>query len=135
RLRMMSVTSSRTPCSVVNSCEIPSIFTEVTAAPSSDESSTRRSELPNVYPKPRSSGSITNTPRCSSTSSWTIFGIWNSIKLVRIAKALPFGRAAESSPRLLRVELDDQLLLHRRVDLGPLGQLEDLAGEAVVVGL
>ena len=48
RLRMMSVTSSRTPGSVVNSCEIPSIFTEVTAAPSSDESRTRRRELPNV---------------------------------------------------------------------------------------
>ena len=48
RLRMMSVTSSRTPGSVVNSCATPSIFTEVTAAPSSDESSTRRSELPNV---------------------------------------------------------------------------------------
>ncbi len=48
RLRMMSVTSSRTPGSVVNSCAIPSIFTEVTAAPSSDERRTRRSELPNV---------------------------------------------------------------------------------------
>ena len=48
RLRMMSVTSSRTPGSVVNSCATPSILTAVTAAPSSDESSTRRSELPNV---------------------------------------------------------------------------------------
>src|SRR3989440_7578146 len=36
---------------------------------------------------------------------------------------------------LLGVELDDQRLLHRRVDLVPLGPLEDLAGEAVVVGL
>ena len=45
---MMSVTSSRTPGRVVNSCATPSIFTEVTAAPSSEESSTRRSELPNV---------------------------------------------------------------------------------------
>ena len=45
---MMSVTSSRTPGSVVNSWATPSIFTEVTAAPSSDERSTRRSELPNV---------------------------------------------------------------------------------------
>ncbi len=45
---MMSVTSSRTPGMVVNSCAMPSIFTEVTAAPSSEESSTRRSELPNV---------------------------------------------------------------------------------------
>jgi len=48
RLRTMSVTSSRTPGSVVNSCAVPSTFTEVTAAPSSEESSTRRSELPNV---------------------------------------------------------------------------------------
>ncbi len=48
RLSRMSVTSSRTPGSVVNSCATPSIFTEVTAAPSSDDRSTRRSELPNV---------------------------------------------------------------------------------------
>ncbi len=33
---MMSVTSSRTPGSVVNSCAVPSTLTEVTAAPSSD---------------------------------------------------------------------------------------------------
>ena len=45
---MMSVTSSRTPGSVVNSWATPSILTAVTAAPSSEESSTRRSELPNV---------------------------------------------------------------------------------------
>ena len=45
---MMSVTSSLTPSSVLNSCSTPSIFTEVTAAPSSEESSTRRSELPKV---------------------------------------------------------------------------------------
>src|ERR687887_2276526 len=128
KLSRMSVTSSRTPGSVVNSCATPSILTEVTAAPSSDESSTRRSEFPNVYPKPRSSGSITKTPRCSSTSSWTIFGIWNSIRLVRTA--------ISSFPGvLLGVELDDQLLLHRRVDLVPLGPLEDLPREAVVVGL
>src|SRR5215204_7080219 len=127
RLRMMSVTSSRTPGSVVNSCEIPSIFTEVTAAPSSDESSTRRSELPNVWPKPRSSGSITKTPRRSSTSSWTIRGIWKSIRLVRVAKAI--------LPSLLRIELDDELFLDGGVDLAPLGPLEHLAGEALVVGL
>ena len=42
------MTSSRTPGRVVNSCGTPSIFTAVTAAPSSEESSTRRSELPNV---------------------------------------------------------------------------------------
>src|SRR5216110_3251754 len=127
RFRMMSVTSSRTPGIVVNSCEMPSIFTEVTAAPSSDESSTRRSEFPNVYPKPRSSGSITKTPRSSLISSWTIRGIWNSIKLV--LTAIP------SLLSLLRIELDDERFLDGRVDLLAFRQLEHLAREPVVVGL
>src|SRR5439155_5173027 len=128
RLRMMSVTSSRTPGSVVNSCATPSILTEVTAAPSSDESSTRRSELPNVYPKPRSSGSIMKIPRCSSTSSWTIFGTWNSIRLVRVA-------IASFRAKLLRVELDDERFLDRRVDLVAIRRFQDLPRQSVVVGL
>ena len=45
---MMSVTSSRTPGTEVNSWATPSILTEVTAAPSSADSSTRRRLLPNV---------------------------------------------------------------------------------------
>ena len=56
----MSVTSSVTSGTVVNSCSTPSILTEVIAAPWSELSSTRRSELPSVVPKPRSSGSATN---------------------------------------------------------------------------
>src|SRR4051812_23603816 len=131
KLSRMSVTSSRTPGSVVNSCATPSIFTEVTAAPSSDESSTRRSELPNVWPKPRSSGSITKTPRCSLTSSWVIFGTWKSITVLR-ADILSFRFELGA---LLGVELDDQLFLHRRVDLGALRPLQHLAGQALVVGL
>ena len=59
---MMSVTSSATSGMVVNSCSTPSIFTEVMAAPCRLERSTRRSELPSVMPKPRSSGSATNLP-------------------------------------------------------------------------
>src|SRR3954447_2566294 len=124
RFRTMSVTSSRMPGSVVNSCAVPSTFTEVTAAPSRDESRTRRSELPNVWPKPRSSGSIWKTPRCSSASSWTIFGIWKFI-----------SRVAKESSFLLRVELDDELFLDGRVDLRALRLLQHLAGEAVVIGL
>ena len=54
------MTSSRTPARLENSCSTPSILIEVTAAPWSDDSSTRRSELPSVRPKPRSSGSATN---------------------------------------------------------------------------
>ena len=44
----MSVTSSLTPLMVENSWATPSIRTLVTAAPAREDSSTRRSELPNV---------------------------------------------------------------------------------------
>ena len=47
-LSTMSVTSSRTPGMVVNSCATPSMRIEVAAAPSSEDSSTRRMQLPNV---------------------------------------------------------------------------------------
>ena len=57
--RTMSVTSSRTPWMLLNSCSTPSMRMAVTAAPCSDDSSTRRSALPSVMPKPRSSGSST----------------------------------------------------------------------------
>ena len=48
RFRMMSVTSSLTPSTVVNSCSTPSMRMLVTAAPGMDDSSVRRSELPSV---------------------------------------------------------------------------------------
>ncbi len=48
RFRMMSVTSSFTPGTVVNSCSTPSMRMLVTAAPGMDDSSVRRSELPRV---------------------------------------------------------------------------------------
>ncbi len=44
------MTSSLTPGMVLNSCETSRICTDVTAAPSSDESSTRRRALPSVTP-------------------------------------------------------------------------------------
>ena len=58
-LSTMSVTSSRTPGIELNSCSTPSICTEITAAPCSDDSRMRRIALPSVMPKPRSSGSAT----------------------------------------------------------------------------
>ena len=64
-LRMMLVTSSRTPGIEENSCSTPSICTVVMAEPCSEDSSTRRSALPSVMPKPRSSGSATTVAmRC-----------------------------------------------------------------------
>ena len=54
--------SSITPGMEENSCITPSTRTDVMAAPWSDERSTRRSALPSVVPKPRSSGSQENFP-------------------------------------------------------------------------
>jgi hypothetical protein len=77
-LSTMSVTSSRTPGIEENSCSTPSIWIDVTAAPCSEESSTRRSALPSVRPKPRSSGSATmvatrlDSPTASTAS---LFGL------------------------------------------------------------
>ncbi len=72
---MMSVTSSFTPLMVVNSCATPSILTELTAAPWSDESRTRRRALPNVCPKPRSSGSTSKRARLPASCSRVMLGI------------------------------------------------------------
>ena len=57
-LRMISVTSSFTPGMVLNSCSTPSRRMLVTAAPGIDDRRLRRRELPIVYPKPGSSGSM-----------------------------------------------------------------------------
>src|SRR5918995_5343059 len=72
RLRTMSVTSSRTPAMVENSCSTPSIWAAVIAAPCSDESRMRRSALPSVTPKPRSSGSAIKVASRSGRAPGTV---------------------------------------------------------------
>ena len=59
---MMSVMSSTTPGMDENSCSTPSMRTAVMAAPSIEESSTRRRALPMVVAKPRSNGWAMNRP-------------------------------------------------------------------------
>ena len=74
---MMSVASSTTPGIGENSWSTPSIFTAVMAAPSTEESSTRRSALPIVVPNPRSKGCAWNRAKRSvsvSRSSSSRFG-------------------------------------------------------------
>ena len=68
------VTSSFTPGRVENSCSTPSILMEVTAAPGIEDSRVRRRELPKVYPKPGSNGSMVNRERCSLIFSSVSFG-------------------------------------------------------------
>src|SRR5512139_2699391 len=104
---MTSVTSSLAPGMVENSCRTPAIRTDVTAAPSMDDKSTRRSEFPRVSPKPRSSGSAKNFPyvlvRVSSSHSSRL-GFWNPLNFCMLS----FSLAA-----LLRIQGNHQLLLNR----------------------
>ena len=91
-LRTMSTTSSRTPSMEENSCTTPSIWTAVTAAPCSDDSSTRRSALPSVTPKPRSSGSATIRARRSESapdSIWGFSGRISSFQFLSITDSVP----------------------------------------------
>src|SRR6478609_3641425 len=80
---------------------------------------------------------MTKTPRFSLTSSWVIFGTWKSITVERLAKLDPFslGKARDATSQLLAVQLDDELLCDRGVDLLALRPLQHLAGETLVVGL
>src|SRR5215510_7140158 len=80
-LRIMLVTSSRTPGIEENSCNTPSMCTVVMAAPCKEESSTRRSALPSVMPKPRSSGSATmvaTLSRCRPEATSSLVGLIRS---------------------------------------------------------
>src|SRR5258708_4717227 len=70
----MSTTSSRTPSSEENSCTTPSICTAVTAAPCSEDRSTRRRLLPSVTPKPRSRGSATRRTLRAASAPVSICG-------------------------------------------------------------
>src|SRR6266536_2502600 len=115
------------PGTVENSWRTPSIRMLVTAAPGMEESRVRRSELPMVYPKPGSRGSITNRERNSSTCSSVRAGRWamsifvpfRDARYMTVAIFVTAKRApvARSATLLLRVKLNDELFLNLRVDL------------------
>ena len=114
----MSVTSSRTPGSVVNSCATPSSLTEVTAAPSSEESSTRRGRTPERVAEAAVERLDYKDFAVLLTSSWVISGPgspsqWSDWPMEVLS-------LLEQTAGLFAVQLDDQLLGDRRVDLLPL---------------
>ena len=102
----MSVTSSRTPAIEENSCSTPSMCTDCTAAPCSDDSRMRRSALPSVTPKPRSSGSATSVATrfgSAPTATCSLFGLISScqffwITFAPIALSGAVLRASHSAP-------------------------------------
>src|SRR6266540_28514 len=123
-LRMMSVTSSLTPGMLENSCRTPSILIDVTAAPGMDDSSVRRSELPSVYPKPGSSGSITNRERVSLRGCVSIRGREISMCFFTSGSQARYLTWV-GHIRLPRVQLHDQLLLDPDLDLVAGGEAEN----------
>src|SRR5512132_2169916 len=90
---------------------------------------------------------MANEPRLSSTCSEVMRGIWKSSiggpdcrftarRAKRGAAAARFGCVGFGpAVFLLRVQLDDELLLHRRRDLTTLGPAQHLGGERVMVRL
>src|SRR6185312_6869766 len=94
-LSTMSVTSSRTPAIEENSCKTPSICTDCTAAPCSEDNSTRRSALPRVWPKPRSSGSAIRVAKREPSPpgvTWSLLGRINSCQFFWIVTVSPSGQ-------------------------------------------
>src|SRR5215510_553534 len=99
-LSTISVTSSRTPAIDENSCSTPSMCTDCTAAPCSEDNRIRRSALPSVTPKPRSSGSATAVATLEAslpTATWSLFGLINSCQFFWITSS-PFQRRGLLAP-------------------------------------
>src|SRR5262252_4695642 len=153
RLSRMSTTSSCTPSMLVYSCSTPSNSTSVIALPGMDDSSTRRSALPRVWPKPRSNGSITTRAwRGAIGCTFTTRGRKNSLTEPCIAvspcrlndrrKRNTGGPAHMGAKppqfkgmRLLRIQLDDQVLVDVRQHVVPARRRLEHAAELLVVHL
>src|SRR5450631_1756170 len=92
-----------------------------------DDSNTRRSALPSVWPYPRSNGSIT-------TFAWKGDVLWTSMmrgfKKALLCMLIPQGKTRDgyrpgswqSVLRLLRIKLDDQALVDILAELGTIGR-------------
>src|SRR4029077_286689 len=108
-LSTMSVTSSRTPAIEENSCSTPSMCTDCTAEPCSEDSRMRRSAFPSVTPNPRSSGSATTVATRAASppaETWSLFGLISSCQFFWITSS-PFqrrGLVAPSAPHPPRGE-------------------------------
>src|ERR1700739_4871088 len=153
RLSRMSTTSSCTPSMLVYSCSTPSISTSVMALPGMDDSSTRRSALPRVWPKPRSNGSITTRAwRGAIGCTFTTRGRKNSLTepCIAVSPCRRNGPAQKNtggpaqmganSPefkrmRLLRIQLDDQVLVDVGQDVVPARRRLEHAAEFLVIHL
>src|SRR5437773_637534 len=153
RFRRTSTTSSCTPSMLVYSWSTPSISTSVMALPGIEDSSTRRSALPSVWPKPRSNGSITTRAwRGATGCTFTTRGLRNSLtepciavspcRLTHDRRKRKVGSSYMGAAgtrckwtRLLRIQLDDQVLIDVGQDVIPARRRLEQATELLVVHL
>src|SRR5580692_5723768 len=154
RFNRMSTTSSCTPSMLVYSWSTPSISTSVMALPGIDESNTRRSALPSVWPKPRSNGSMTTRAwRGATGCTFTTRGFKNSPTDPCIASHLagltgrrkhqigrsiittvrPLRNKSAGCLKLLRIQLDDEVLVDVGQDFVPRWYRAEHALEGLVV--
>src|SRR5487761_102830 len=145
RFNRMSTTSSWTPSMLVYSCSTPSISASVMALPGMDESSTLRSALPSVWPKPRSNGTmVTRAWRGATGCPFTTRGFKNSetdpciaVSPCRLRKPAQIKTDGPGtvSRALLRIKLHDQVLVDVRQDIVTAGRRLEDAAELLVVDL
>src|SRR6185437_2346698 len=130
---------------LVYSWSTPSISASVMALPGMEESSTRRSALPSVWPKPRSNGSmVTRAWRGATGCTFTTRGFKNSetdpciavspCRRRRPAQTKTDG-LEQAQKRLLRIQLHDQVLVDVRQDIITTGRRLEDAAEFLVVDL
>src|SRR5579864_7352217 len=137
RFSRTSTTSSCTPSIEVYSWSTPSISTSVMALPGIEDSNTRRSALPSVWPKPRSNGSITTRAwRGASGCTLTTRGLRSSLTEPCIALTLPaLAAGAKRKSHLLRIQLHDQVLVDVGQDVVPARRRLEHAAKFLVAHL
>src|SRR6056297_233074 len=115
RLSRTSTTSSCTPSMLVYSWSTPSISASTTAQPGMEDKRIRLRALPNVWPKPRSSGSMVTLARVR-LSGWTLTTRGRKNSLTDACMGF-------SASQLLGIELDDQVFVDVGQDVVTVGQL------------
>src|SRR5579871_4858897 len=112
------------PAMVENSWSTSSMRTAVIAAPGSELSSTRRSALPSVVPKPAGSGWTTKREGRPSSLSWiSICGVTSWVNDVPPRAARPVSDTSAANPRasgwLARVVFDNNAFIEGAIGVGP----------------
>ena len=118
--------SSMTPSAVVNSCCTPSIWMAVAFAPSSDESSTRRMQLPKRV-------AVATLERFHDETRDSVVDFFRCYR--RPHELCHSCVSLLTMPRLFRVKFDDELFANVQIDLIALRESKHVALQFLDVDL